>query len=85
VLVDDIISTANTMIRTVEELRRAKLAAPVCVGVHAVFAEGAYERLLGAGVQRVVTTDTIAHATNAIAMAPRLAEGVRSVRAAGRA
>jgi ribose-phosphate pyrophosphokinase len=80
VLVDDIISTAQTMAETVGNLRRAGLSDPVCVGVHAVFAEGAYERLRAAGVQRVVTTDTIVHASNAIEMGARLAHGVRSVR-----
>jgi ribose-phosphate pyrophosphokinase len=79
VLVDDIISTAHTMVETVGQLRRAGLADPVCVGVHAVFAEGAYERLLAAGVRRVATTDTIPHPTNAIGMSARLASGVRAV------
>ena len=40
VLVDDIISTARTMIVTVRQLIAAGLQAPVCVGVHAVFAAG---------------------------------------------
>lgn len=79
VIVDDIISTAHTMIETVQHLRAAGLAAPVCIGVHAVFADGAYEQLVNAGVQRVVTTDTIPHPTNEIELASFLADGVRSV------
>ncbi len=69
VLVDDIISTAHTMIETVGQLKRAGLAPPVCVGVHAVFAGSAYRDLRAAGATRVVTCNTIEHETNAIDVA----------------
>ncbi len=78
VLVDDIISTGRTMIETVKHLRRAGLPAPVCVGIHAVFAEGAYAELRAAGADRVVTTNTIAHETNAIDVTPVIAEEIRA-------
>lgn len=77
VLVDDIVSTARTMIETVGHLRRAGLAAPVCVGVHAVFAGEAWHDLLVAGAGRIVTCNTIAHPSNAIDLAPLLADAVR--------
>lgn len=38
VLIDDIISTASTMIETVKHLKKAGMRPPVCVGIHAVFA-----------------------------------------------
>jgi ribose-phosphate pyrophosphokinase len=79
VLVDDIISTAHTMIESVRHLESAGLAAPVCVGIHAVFADRAYEQLLAAGAARIATTDTIPHPTNQIAVAPVLAEGIRAL------
>ena len=66
VLVDDIISTARTMIETVRRLKSADLPAPICVGVHAVFAGDAYRDLRAAGAERVVTTNTIAHESNQI-------------------
>jgi ribose-phosphate pyrophosphokinase len=44
--------------------------------VHALFAEGAVERLRAAGVERVVSTDTIPHATNQIDAAPCLARAL---------
>lgn len=80
VLVDDIVSTARTMIATVGHLRRAGLRAPVCVGVHAVFADGAFEELMASGAARVVTCDTVPHQTNAIDLSALVAEGVRSSR-----
>ena len=62
------------MIETVGHLRRAAMAPPVCVGVHGVFAPGAAEGLREAGAALVVTTNTIPHATNAIDLAPVIAE-----------
>jgi len=79
VLVDDIISTARTMTETVGHLRRAGLAPPVCVGVHAVFSGDAYHHLQSAGIGRVVTTDTIHHETNAISVGEALAQNVRKL------
>jgi ribose-phosphate pyrophosphokinase len=79
VLVDDIVSTARTMIETVGHLRAAGLPAPVCVGVHAVFAGDAYEALRAAGAADIVTTDTIPHPSNRIALDGLLAEGLASL------
>jgi ribose-phosphate pyrophosphokinase len=79
VLVDDIISTAQTMIETVRHLKRAGLRPPVCIGVHGIFAGDAYVELMQAGAARVVTTNTIAHTTNGIDISAILAEGVRAL------
>ncbi|MDV3294813.1 MAG: ribose-phosphate pyrophosphokinase [Brachybacterium paraconglomeratum] len=77
VLVDDIISTARTMIETVGHLRAAGLTPPVCIGVHAVFANDSYETLIAAGAAQVVTCDTIVHPSNRIAVSSALAQAVR--------
>lgn len=66
VLVDDIISSAMTMIETIRHLKRLGMNAPVCIGVHAVFAPDAYEKLLAAGPEKVVTSNTIPHPSNQI-------------------
>jgi ribose-phosphate pyrophosphokinase len=66
VLVDDIISTARTMIETVTHLKKAQMKLPICIGVHAVFAGNAYENLQKAGVERIITCNTIPHETNGI-------------------
>lgn len=66
VLIDDIISTGRTMIETVKNLTALKMRPPVCVGVHAVFAGDSYHELLTAGVENVVTCNTIRHRSNAI-------------------
>jgi ribose-phosphate pyrophosphokinase len=74
VLVDDIISTGQTMIVTVRDLEKAGLAAPVCIGVHAVFAGSAYEDLQAAGAAKIVTCNTIPHPSNAIDLTEPIAK-----------
>jgi ribose-phosphate pyrophosphokinase len=79
VLVDDIVSTGQTIAEVARRLLSAGSAAPVCVAVHALFAEGAHAELVRAGVGRIVTTDTVAHATNAIPVAALFATPVRQL------
>ena len=66
VLVDDIIASGATMIEATRLLRAAGWPAPVCLGVHAVFAGDSYALLQGAGAARIVTCDTVAHPSNEI-------------------
>lgn len=80
VLVDDIISTGRTMVAAVRHVKTQDLAPPVCVGVHAVFAGDAHEALLAAGAARVVTTNTIPHASNGISVQQALAQAVANMR-----
>jgi ribose-phosphate pyrophosphokinase len=79
VLLDDIISTGRTMGAAIARLREAGARAPVCVGVHAVFAPDAYDELVAAGAASVVTCNTIPHPSNAIDISGALAGVVRKV------
>lgn len=76
VLVDDIISTARTMIETIAHLRKAGYSNQVCVGVHAVFADDAFEGLQKAGAADIVTCNTIAHPSNRVDLTDVLAQGL---------
>jgi len=73
VIVDDIISTGQTVVEALRHLSRSGLRPAICVTIHAVFAAGAHENLIAAGATRIVSTDTIAHPSNAIPVAPLLA------------
>jgi len=80
VVVDDIVSSGHTMIETLKHLSALGLAPATCLVTHAVFAEDAYDRMLVAGAQRVVSTDTISHPVcNAISMTPLLAHACESM------
>lgn len=79
VLVDDIISTARTMIETVDHLNKSGMKPPVCIGIHAVFAEDAYEQLQKSGVEKIVTCNTITHDSNEIDISNILAEVIKGL------
>lgn len=78
VLVDDIISTARTMIETVGHLKNTIMNAPVCIGVHAVFAGNAYQDLCLSGAGQIVTCNTIEHISNKIDVSELLAKNIQS-------
>lgn len=73
VILDDIASSGQTMVRTLEHLSVLGVAPAVCVIIHAVFSGSAYQNILTAGAARIVTTDTIPHVSNAISVAKLLA------------
>ena len=72
VLIDDIISTAKTMIETVYHLKSSGMKPPVCIGVHGIFANNAYYDLLNAGAEKIITCNTISHESNHIDIVPLL-------------
>ena len=77
VVIDDIVSTGRTMIEATRQLRAAGSAAPMCVAIHAVFADALHDALIDAGARGIVTCNTIAHATNRICIGDQLAAAVR--------
>jgi ribose-phosphate pyrophosphokinase len=76
VLVDDIASTARTMLAAVARLHALGLAAPVCVAVHPIFAGHAFAQLQAAGVALIASCNTIAHESNQIDLGEALADAV---------
>ena len=79
VILDDIASSGVTMARAVERLLAAGTAAPVCLVIHAVFADGAQDTIMSAGAAGIISTDTIPHSTNVIGIADILSETTLSV------
>ena len=68
VLVDDVISSGRTMIEAAGKFHELGFKKPICVTVHAIFADDSYEQLLKL-CDQVVSTDTIAHISNKIPVA----------------
>lgn len=77
VLVDDIISTAHTMLETIKQLKTAKMKPAVCIGVHAIFANDAYQSLQESGVERIVTCNSVPHASNQIDITEIICNGIQ--------
>lgn len=79
VLVDDIISTAHTMLETIKQLKAAKMKPAVCIGVHAIFANNAYTSLQEAGVDRIVTCNSVPHESNQIDISEIICNGIQQL------
>lgn len=71
-IVDDMIATGSTIEESVRALRHAgALPEITVVATHAVFAEGAVERIAAAGVRHLVVTDTIPQSrASSVALSP---------------
>ncbi|HAT8820457.1 ribose-phosphate pyrophosphokinase [Legionella pneumophila serogroup 1] len=76
VLVDDIISTARTMIETVKQLQQTGVKSVLCIGVHALFAKEAYSLLSGIKGVQTITCNTIRHATNTVDVSDLIVEAL---------
>ncbi|MDP3459767.1 MAG: ribose-phosphate diphosphokinase [Hyphomonas sp.] len=74
-IVDDIVSTGTTMAKLVSGLQAKGFRPPVCCCVHALFDDGAQERLLDAGALQIASCDTVSHPSNRIGIGKLLAEG----------
>ncbi len=77
VFVDDIISSGRTMLAAVKLVANGG-ARPVCVALHGLFADDSATLLTQAGA-RVVTSNTVSHATNGIDVGALLSAAVREL------
>ena len=77
VLMDDVASSGRTIAGAAALLLEAGAASVDVAVTHALFAGDALTVIQDAGVGEVWSTDCIAHPSNAIAMAPMLADAVR--------
>lgn len=78
VVVDDIVSSGQTMIETVRVLRNIAKSPPVCVAVHALFNAATEAELERLG-SKVVSTNTVRHPTNAIDVSQAISACVRDL------
>lgn len=83
VLMDDVASSGHTLARAAEALLAAGAASVDVAVTHALFAGDALSVIEAAGVGEVWSTDAIAHGSNAIALAPLLAEALGGLLADG--
>lgn len=72
VIIDDVISSGQTVLECAKVLRSEGIDTIYCVAVHGIFAGQADRMLLQAGLDRLVTTNTIPHSSNAIDITPLL-------------
>lgn len=74
VLIDDIISTGQTMLETIKQLKNKNL--PVCIGIHGLFSDNSYQQFLDAKIKKIVTCNTVPHISNAIDVSSLISQAV---------
>lgn len=80
VIVDDIISTGHTIAEAAKDARRKGANRIYAIGVHGLLVENAMGKLRKAGVNGIITTNCIEHATNRIDVTPLLLEELKKER-----
>jgi ribose-phosphate pyrophosphokinase len=78
IIVDDICSSGATLLAAIERVRAEGAADVRVVVVHALFSEATQARILQAGASAIVSTDSVPHPSNAIALAGLLADALKS-------
>ncbi|HID81873.1 MAG TPA: ribose-phosphate diphosphokinase [Chromatiales bacterium] len=76
VLVDDVVSTGQTMLTAARQLKSVGAAEVHCLVTHPVFCDEATELFKSAGVDNLWSSDSIPHVTNVVQLASLLAEAV---------
>ena len=79
VILDDIISSGRTLVAATGHLHAMGMRDPVCIAVHGLMAGDARQVIEQAGVARVICTNTVGHAPDAIDVSAAIAEGVRGM------
>ncbi len=77
VLIDDVASTAKTLMGAVDKLKAAGVGEVSVLVSHALFAGDSEQALRDLGVSKIASSDSIPHATNSVQLAPIIAEAVR--------
>lgn len=79
VLVDDVASTAETLIVAVKALIAIGVADISVLVTHALFVGDALEKLQGLGVEDIASSNSVPHSTNVVELAPVIADAVRQL------
>ncbi len=79
VIADDIVSTGGTMANAVREAKRMGAKMVISAFVHPVLAAGAFDRILGAGADMIIGTDTLEWAGSKASVIEELASSLREV------
>ncbi len=76
ILVDDMISTGRTLINVTRQLKRQGAGTIHCLVTHALFSDDVTQALHDEGIEHIWSSDSIRHPSNAVTLAPLLAEAL---------
>jgi len=77
VLVDDIVSTGQTMIETLRHFQSLETKPPVCIIVHPIFAGITTQTLAEAGAEQIASCNTILHDSNQLDLSQSLIQALK--------
>ena len=80
IIFDDIISTGGTIVGAARILRELGAAHVFTACVHALLVNDAEKRILDAGVEEIVGTDSILNNVNKVSLAPLISNELRTIR-----
>lgn len=78
VLVDDIVSSGHTLLEILEKLSNEACSQAICIAVHALFANDSCSTL-AAKANKVISTNSIRHESNAIDVSESIASELKTV------
>jgi ribose-phosphate pyrophosphokinase len=78
IIFDDIISTGGTIVGAAKILREQGASKIFTACVHPLFANGAEKRILNAGVEEIVGTDSIPSSVSKVSLAPLLSRELKA-------
>jgi len=79
VVFDDIISTGRTIVGTVKNLRAHNAGRIILAATHTLNLDNARQRILNAGVEKIVATDTMVTEDSLVPVAPVIGEALKQV------
>lgn len=79
VIIDDIISTGTSMAAIIHELISRGFKQPVCIGIHALFDETTYKKLITIGAKEIITSNTISNFSNEIDITDTIAKSIKNI------
>ena len=78
ILYDDLISTGNTIINSIKLLRKMNTGKIYVVATHGLFLDNAGERIISAGADRLISTDTVISDYSEVSVAKLIADVLRN-------
>ncbi|MBW2994712.1 ribose-phosphate diphosphokinase [Candidatus Woesearchaeota archaeon] len=79
VIVDDIISTGGTMAKVVQLMKEKNAPNVYCIGIHGLLIGNCLDKLLEAGADEVITTNSIRRETSKIDVSNVISEALKQV------
>ncbi len=76
VMMDDVVSSGQTLLQCLAELRKQGIQTVDCLAVHGIFVDQVDEQLKQQGLRQLITTNSIGHPSNGVDLTPVLKEAV---------